>query len=75
MTARARRLLPRPRRRVWEEPERDVMRRWREHGHGFAELDCGHVEPGDDLPMATRLRCRQCLPVRVLPPAPQESRW
>lgn len=65
MTARARRPRPRP---TWEQPRQSVMRRWRENAVGWAELECGHVTPADDLPMATAMRCRDCNPVRVRPP-------
>jgi hypothetical protein len=59
-----------------EQPQRDVMSRYRSpSGQGWALLTCGHEEPADDLPMATRLRCTTCLPVRhpdapELPPVP-----
>ncbi len=74
-------MTPPPAKKTSEQPQRDVMSRFRRSGQGWALLDCGHEEPGDDLPMATRLRCTTCLPVRRpdAPPLPApvdtRGRW
>lgn len=49
------------------QPQRTILRRYRTPGgQQWAELECGHTEPCSDLPMATALRCRECLPERVV---------
>jgi hypothetical protein len=47
-----------------EQPLRTILRRWRDTTGAWAELECGHQEPCNDLPMASALRCRECNPTR-----------
>lgn len=49
------------------QPKRTILRRWREHGQQWAELECGHTEPNNDLPMAQAIRCHECPPVPAEP--------
>ena len=57
-----------------EQPLRTILRRWRgAGGQAWAELECGHEEPANDLPMATALRCRECNPVRRRQPEQAET--
>ncbi|MGZ4640057.1 MAG: hypothetical protein ACXV2J_13475 [Actinomycetes bacterium] len=53
-----------------QQPERQVVTRYRENGVTWAVLDCEHTEPANDRPMATHLRCTSCLPIRR-PDAPE----
>jgi hypothetical protein len=48
---------------TWEQPRRTVLRRWREAGTTWVELECGHDEPATGWDLATVLRCRQCNPI------------
>lgn len=45
------------------QPKRTILRRWRTNGQQWAELECGHTEPNNDLPYATAIRCHDCAPV------------
>lgn len=45
------------------QPHRTILRRWRVAGQQWAELECGHTEPNNDLPMAQAIRCHECPPV------------
>lgn len=55
--------------RTSEQPVRTILRRYRDTGGiQWADLECGHTEPCTTLPVATALRCRECLPVRITRP-------
>ncbi len=59
--------------RTWEQPLRTVLRRWRDTAGTWALLECQHTEPCSSQPIATALRCRECLPVRTIATSAEES--
>jgi hypothetical protein len=58
---------------TWVQPHRTVLRRWREKGTTWVELECGHIDAATGLDLATALRCDQCNPVPRNPPARAEG--
>lgn len=52
-----------PKVRTWEQPLRDVVRRYPAHSGVWASLVCGHEEPVTRTPIAAAVRCQQCDPV------------
>lgn len=60
-------------RRTREQPRRTILRRWRDSGVTFAELECDHIEPVTGLDLSTAVRCQQCNPIMRTIPTPSDG--